>query len=95
MTDPARRIVFQGELGANSHIACLEVYPEFEPVPADTFEDAFATVARGEARYAMIPIENSSPGASPTSTTSCRSPGSTSSASTSCASATSSSSARA
>lgn len=59
MTDPAKTIVFQGEAGANSHIACREVYPDFEPSPRDTFEDAFAAVARGEARYAMIPIENS------------------------------------
>jgi len=59
MTDPAKTIVFQGEAGANSHIACLEARPEFEPSPRDTFEDAFAAVAGGEAHFAMIPIENS------------------------------------
>jgi prephenate dehydratase len=59
MNHSAKRIVFQGELGANSHIACREAFPDFEDVPCDTFEDAFAAVAKGEARYAMIPIENS------------------------------------
>ena len=35
-----RKIVFQGELGANSHIACKEAYPDYEPLPCPTFEDA-------------------------------------------------------
>ncbi len=34
------KIAFQGELGANSHIACREVYPDLEPLPCATFEDA-------------------------------------------------------
>lgn len=59
MTDPATTIVFQGEAGANSHIACREVHPDFAASPRDTFEDAFAAVTNGEAKYAMIPIENS------------------------------------
>ena len=61
MTDHVgiQRIAFQGELGANSHIACRETYPAFEPLPCASFEDAFAAVSEGQARYAMIPIENS------------------------------------
>ena len=54
-----KRVVFQGERGANSHIACLEVYPDCEPVPQPTFEDCFGAVASGEADLGMIPIENS------------------------------------
>jgi prephenate dehydratase len=54
-----KTIVFQGEPGANSHIACRERYPDCEPVPCATFEDAFAAVSNGEAALAMIPIENS------------------------------------
>jgi prephenate dehydratase len=54
-----RTIVFQGEPGANSHIACREVYPDFEPVPCATFEDAFFALQNGEADLGMIPIENS------------------------------------
>ena len=51
--------MFQGEPGANSHIACKEAYPDHEPVPCPTFEDAFTAVANGEADLGMIPIENS------------------------------------
>ncbi|MCW5696010.1 MAG: prephenate dehydratase [Bauldia sp.] len=53
------KIVFQGEPGSNSHIACNEAFPEAEAVPAATFEDCFAAIARGEADLGMIPIENS------------------------------------
>ena len=53
------RIVFQGEPGANSHIACQQAYPDAEAVPCATFEDAFSAVEEGEADLGMIPIENS------------------------------------
>lgn len=53
------KIAFQGELGANSHIACREVYPDLEPLPCATFEDVFQAAASGEAELAMIPVENS------------------------------------
>ncbi|PZO48329.1 MAG: prephenate dehydratase [Alphaproteobacteria bacterium] len=53
------RISFQGEPGANSHIAARESYPALEPLPCPSFEDAFAAVSEGQARYAMIPVENS------------------------------------
>ena len=52
-------ISFQGEPGANSHIAAREAYPGLEPLPCASFEDAFAAVSEGQARYAMIPVENS------------------------------------
>src|ERR1700719_411444 len=58
-TSRRRKIVFQGELGANSHIACNEAYPGYAPIPCPTFEDAFTAVANGEADLGMIPIENS------------------------------------
>lgn len=53
------KIAYQGEPGANSHIACLEACPGHEPMPCGTFEDAFQAVADGEAELAMIPIDNS------------------------------------
>ncbi len=53
------KIAYQGEPGANSHIACIEAYPTYEPLPCGTFEDAFQAVAEGEAALAMIPIDNS------------------------------------
>jgi prephenate dehydratase len=54
-----KRIAFQGEPGANSHIACNQAYPAHEPLPCPTFEDAFAAVRGGRAKLAMIPIDNS------------------------------------
>ncbi len=54
-----RTIAFQGEPGANSHIACTEAYPNYAPLPCPTFEDAFAAVRTGAADLAMIPIDNS------------------------------------
>ena len=55
MTD---RISYQGEPGANSHIACRDFYPALEPLPCASFQDAFAAVSEGLAKFAMIPIEN-------------------------------------
>ena len=54
-----RKIAFQGEPGANSHIACAEAFPDWEVMPCPTFEDAFAAVSEGQAGLGMIPIENS------------------------------------
>jgi prephenate dehydratase len=53
------KIAFQGELGANSHLACRDAYPKMQALPCATFEDALAAVKRGKAKLAMIPIENS------------------------------------
>ena len=58
MTKP-KKIAFQGEAGANSHIAIAEAYPDAEPMPCATFEDALAAITSGEADLGMIPIENS------------------------------------
>ena len=52
-------IVFQGLPGAYSHLACQQVYPEMNVLPVQTFEDMFAAVEDGRAKYAMTPIENS------------------------------------
>ena len=57
--NPQNTIAFQGEPGANSHMACLEVYPSMIALPCSTFEDVFAAVKEGQARLAMLPIENS------------------------------------
>jgi prephenate dehydratase len=55
----SKKIAFQGESGAYSHLACIEAHPELEPLPCESFEDAFAAVSEGQAKLAMIPIENS------------------------------------
>ena len=53
------RIAYQGEPGANSHIACVNLGMPLEPLDCATFEDAIAAVRSGAARYALIPVENS------------------------------------
>jgi prephenate dehydratase len=53
------KIVFQGEPGANSHLAITQAYPDAEAVPCPTFEDAFMAINERHADLAMIPIENS------------------------------------
>ena len=54
-----KKIIFQGEIGANSHIACREAYPGYEPIPCPTFEDCFSALTAGDVDLGMIPIENS------------------------------------
>jgi prephenate dehydratase len=55
----SKKIAYQGEPGANSHIACIDAYPDYESLPCATFEDAFAAVRTRRAKLAMIPIDNS------------------------------------
>ena len=53
------KVAFQGEKGAYSHLACLEVFPNTEAVACSTFEEAFQ-LAKDNAEYKiLIPIENS------------------------------------
>ena len=56
------KIAFQGELGAYSHEACREAYPDKQPLPCRTFEDAIEAVRSGAAELAMLPVENSTAG---------------------------------
>lgn len=69
-----KKIAYQGEPGANSHMACVEAFPDMEPLACQNFDDAFAAVAGraiapgqrvkrdDRAELAMIPIENSANG---------------------------------
>jgi prephenate dehydratase len=52
-------IAFQGLPGAYSDLACRAAQPAMTTLPCASFEDAFAAVKNGDARLAMIPIENS------------------------------------
>jgi prephenate dehydratase len=54
-----KKIIYQGEPGANSHLACKEAYPAYEPIPCPTFEDCFSALQSGDVELGMIPIENS------------------------------------
>jgi prephenate dehydratase len=54
-----QKIAFQGEPGANSDEACRTHYPDYEPAPYPTFEEAFEAVKSGACALGMIPVENS------------------------------------
>lgn len=62
MTSSKLTIAFQGEPGAYSELACLNVYPGCTRIPSLTFEEAFQKVENGVAELAMIPLENSTAG---------------------------------
>lgn len=53
------QISFQGEIGANSDLACRHVRPKMKTLPCASFEDTFAAVHEGRATLALIPIDNS------------------------------------
>jgi prephenate dehydratase len=53
------KIAFQGEPGANSHLAARDAYPDRQAIACATFEDTLSAVKTGKAKLAMIPIENS------------------------------------
>lgn len=52
------KIAFQGELGANSDMACRKYFPDMKPLPCQTFQEALAAIQSGEAALGMIPVEN-------------------------------------
>ncbi|WP_299051530.1 prephenate dehydratase [uncultured Nocardioides sp.] len=56
------RVAYQGEPGANSHLACEQMAEHLEPMACQTFEDAIGAVQDGAADLAVIPIDNSSAG---------------------------------
>ena len=58
MTQKDKPIAFQGEMGANSHIACNDIFPDREVLPCTTFEGAFKAVENGSAALAVLPVEN-------------------------------------
>jgi len=62
MTDLPAKIAYQGVPGAYSHLSCTRVHPELEAHACESFADAMFMVERGEARLAMIPLENSTAG---------------------------------
>ena len=50
-------IAYQGEPGANSDIACRDVYPAWEPLPCASFEDVFAAIQAGRAELGRLTRE--------------------------------------
>ena len=53
------KIAFQGERGAYSEQAIAMVFDEqADTLPCRTFADAFEAVQKGDARYGVLPVEN-------------------------------------
>jgi len=61
----APTIAFQGEPGAFSDDAARTLVPGAETIGYGTFDDAVAAVQRGDADYALMPVENSISGSVP------------------------------
>ena len=53
------KIAFQGEKGAYSHLASLEIFPNAEVKACATFEEAFQLAKDNSEYKIVIPIENS------------------------------------
>ncbi len=60
--DAEHIIAFQGVPGAHSDMACQTAHPYMQTLPCAYFEDVFDAVKNGDAKYGMIPIENSHAG---------------------------------
>ena len=52
------KILFQGNLGAYSHLAAIEVYPDAEIVPCKTFDECFSKANEDENIRIIIPESN-------------------------------------
>lgn len=58
------RVVYQGEPGAYSEMASIKFFgKDVKAIGLRSFEDTFIALDKGEADYAVLPIENSSTGA--------------------------------
>ena len=53
------KIGFQGELGAYSHLAALELFPKAEIKACKTFDETFRLAAEDDNFSIIVPIENS------------------------------------
>ena len=56
------KILFQGALGAYSHLAALEVYPDAEIIPCKTFDECFSKAVQDEKLKIIIPESNKTTG---------------------------------
>ena len=56
------KILFQGSLGAYSHLAALEVYPDAEIIPCKTFDECFSKAMQDKNLKIIIPETNKTTG---------------------------------
>ena len=56
------KVAFQGEKGAYSHLACLEIFPNADVRACKTFDQAFKLAKENSKYKIVIPITNSSTG---------------------------------
>ncbi|MDZ7780578.1 MAG: prephenate dehydratase [Gemmatimonadota bacterium] len=63
-TQPITTVAIQGERGAFSHAAAIQIVgPSVRIVACRTFEDVFRAVASGDADVGIVPVENTLAGA--------------------------------
>ena len=56
------KVAFQGEKGAYSHLACLEIFPNADVKACKTFDQVFMLAKESSEYKIVIPITNSSTG---------------------------------
>ena len=56
------KVAYQGEPGAYSEGALLQVFPDAEPMPCETVRLVFSRVTSEEAAFGVVPLENSQAG---------------------------------
>ncbi len=57
-----KTIAYQGVKGAYSHLSCTNVFPQSQYIACGSFHQAMSLAEKGEADFAMIPVENSTAG---------------------------------
>ena len=57
-----KTIAYQGVMGAYSHLSCTNVFPQSQYIACASFHQAMSLAEKGEADFAMIPVENSTAG---------------------------------
>ena len=62
MATKSNLVAYQGVEGAYSHLSCTKVFPDYEAIACESFKDAILMVEEDRAKYAMIPLENSTAG---------------------------------
>jgi len=53
-----KKVSFQGLKGAYSDLVCRELYKDYKTLPCKTFQDTLEAVSCGQAKFAIIPVEN-------------------------------------